>query len=324
MTSFQQTLVVSEESPEPATTGGLPNVTVVVPTHNRPDLLRETLTSIFNQTYRGDIQVIVVFDRATPDQSLLAEYSYNKLTLMRNTRTPGLAGSRNTGILASETPLIAFCDDDDTWMPEKLTIQADTLISDEDAQFSTTAMLVNFQGKQIPRLAGKERIAFSDLLRSRMAMLHSSSFLIWRSALIEDIGLVDETLPRSMAEDTDLLLRAARQRHLTHIDRPLVTIRWDAGSYFANQLATKNEALITLIDRFPERLDEPIGAGMTYGKLAFREAAQGHRASAGRWTVKAFRANWREPRVYLTLGVISRVISARWVIRRLNRRGHGI
>ena len=46
---------------------------------------------------------------------------------MTNERTPGLAGGRNSGILAGSGELVAFCDDDDEWLPTKVEKQVEAL-----------------------------------------------------------------------------------------------------------------------------------------------------------------------------------------------------
>ena len=113
-----------------------------------------------------------------------------QVRVLSNTRQRGLAGNRNTGILAAASDLIAFLDDDDTWLPGKLTRQVSALLSEPTAQFATTAMEVAYDGGLHERRAGVDRVRHRDLLRSRMAMLHSSSFLVWRDALVDEIGLV--------------------------------------------------------------------------------------------------------------------------------------
>jgi glycosyltransferase involved in cell wall biosynthesis len=287
-------------------------------------MMREAVRSVLAQDYSGDIEVIVVFDKAEPDHSLEQDEPRRRVRSIANVRTSGLAGARNTGILAAKGSLVAFCDDDDKWLSEKLSTQVDALLARPDAEFATTAMLVNFEGRTSPRLAQRESVEFVDLLRSRMAMLHSSSFLVWRHALLDGIGLVDETLPRSMAEDWELLLRAARRSPIVNVDRPLVDVRWGASSYFADQWAVRNEAQLWLMEHYPEMLRDPIAAGLSYGKLAFGEAAQGHRREAFRWAAKAFRANPRELRLYIACGVAIGLVPAGYLLRRLNEHGHGI
>src|SRR4029078_8727362 len=105
------------------------------------------------------------------------------IMVLANRRTPGLAGARNTGILALDTEYVAFCDDDDQWTPDKLRRQVAALLAEPDAEMATCAMEVEYDGRTIARLAGCSRVTVGELARSRMAMLHSSSFLIRREAL---------------------------------------------------------------------------------------------------------------------------------------------
>src|SRR6266568_659803 len=104
-----------------------PSVSVVVPTRDRPVLLERSVRSILEQTYEGDIECVVVFDRSDPAPVAIEIPAGRRLRLMTNTRRPGLAGARNTGILAGTSDLVAFCDDDDTWRPDKVSLQVDLL-----------------------------------------------------------------------------------------------------------------------------------------------------------------------------------------------------
>lgn len=300
-----------------------PTVSVIVPTHQRPELVRRAVASIVEQDYPGRVDVIVVFDRCDVDRTVERMGSGVQVIATANTRTPGLAGARNSGIICSQGDLVAFCDDDDAWEPGKLTTQVAALLDQPDAEFATTAMVVDFQGRSNIRLAGKDRVGHLDLLRSRMAMLHSSSFVIWRSALIDGIGLVDETLPQSMAEDWDLLLRAADRQPIVHVDQPLVRIQWGGSSYFVQQWQVRNDAQLWLLEHHPEMGRDPIAAGLSYGKLAFGAAALGRRREALGWAARALRARWREPRAVLALAVCAG-LRWEWVARQLNARGHGI
>jgi glycosyltransferase involved in cell wall biosynthesis len=302
---------------------GWPAVGVALATHNRPELVRIALTSILEQDYPGSIEVVLVFDRSEPDLSLERTDPRRRVRVVTNTRTPGLAGARNTAVLLLDTDLVAFCDDDDSWLPGKLQAQVERLLAHPDARFCTTAMRVDWQGHSTVRLARQEHVTIEDMARSRMAMLHSSSFLFRRSAMVDEFGLVDETLPRSMAEDWDLLLRAARVAPIEHVDRPLVAILWGASSYFNEAWQDKNEAHEWLMDRHPEILASPVGAGLMLGKLAFGHASLGHRRQALSFAARCIRARWREPRAYLALAVLAGLPAER-IQEQLNKHGHGI
>ncbi|MFC7757307.1 glycosyltransferase family 2 protein [Catellatospora bangladeshensis] len=121
-----------------------PAVGVVIPTRNRPELLRKALDAVRAQDYPGPLRVLVVFDQAEPDPSLAADGG-RPVLVVANARQAGLAGARNTGITALDTELVAFCDDDDVWHPAKLRRQVDALVRTPAAQFSTCAIEVEFE-----------------------------------------------------------------------------------------------------------------------------------------------------------------------------------
>ena len=119
-----------------------PLVSVVVPTRDRPELLRRAVTAILGQTYGGPIECVVVFDQSDPDLPWADLPPGRTLVVVRNDRSPGLAGARNSGILAATGELVAFCDDDDEWLPEKLTRQVARLLATPSAAVATTGILV--------------------------------------------------------------------------------------------------------------------------------------------------------------------------------------
>lgn len=300
-----------------------PSVGVVIPTRSRPELLRAAIASIRVQDYPGELSITVVFDGEPPDRSLETPGPV-PVQVCVNDAKPGLPGTRNTGILGARTDLVAFCDDDDRWLPGKLRTQVAAFCAEPGAEFATTAIVIEYEGHSSPRLAGTDRVQHSDLLRSRLAMLHSSTFLVLRSALLDGLGLVDENAPGGQNEDYDLLLRAARRRPIVHCDQPLVAVRWGSTSMFATQWQTKVDALRWLLDRHPELTGSAVGIARIYGQLAFGSAALGNRRDAARWAWRSVRAHASEPRAYLALAVASGLVSSGTVLGPLHRHGRGI
>jgi glycosyltransferase involved in cell wall biosynthesis len=131
-----------------------PSVDVLIPTRDRPQLLAEAIASITAQDYPGPLRVLVVFDQQDPDPSIASDASAVPVLVMSNARRPGLAGARNTGILASDAEYVAFCDDDDTWLPGKLRRQVRRLTDEPGAVFATTGIRVDFGEHRSPRLVG--------------------------------------------------------------------------------------------------------------------------------------------------------------------------
>jgi glycosyltransferase involved in cell wall biosynthesis len=297
-----------------------PSVGVIIPTRDRPDQLRAALAAVGAQDYPGEVRTVVVFDRSEPDVLLPG----TGVAVLANERTPGLAGARNTGILALDTDLVAFCDDDDAWLPGKLTAQVQALQSVPGAEFASCGIVVEYNGTASPRLAGAPRVSYDALLRSRMVMVHSSTYLIRRDALLAGIGLVDEQIPGGQNEDWDLALRAARRYPIIQADDPLVRVAWGNSSYFATQWESRAAGLKWMLDRHPDIRRSRIGSARVYGQLAFAYACLGRRREAGRWAVRALRQNWHERRVPFALAVASGAVSGGTVLRALHQRGHGI
>ncbi|HKT05133.1 MAG TPA: glycosyltransferase [Rugosimonospora sp.] len=304
-------------------TGKWPSVGVVVPTRDRPILVRRALDAIASQNYPGQLRVLVSYDQAEPDQQL-RRTGARPVTVLANERTPGLAGARNTGILALDTELVAFCDDDDVWLPGKLRAQVAALRAAPGSELATCAIEVEYAGRRSARLAGTGSIDLARLVESRMAMLHSSTFLLRRAALLGGLGLVAEDAPGSQNEDWDLLLRAAKRAPVAHVDVPLVQVHWGRTSHFAYEYGTKISSLRWMMARHPEIGGCRPGAARVYGQLACWSAASGQRREAWRYTRAAVRNNWREPRAAIALAATAGVVRVESVLGLLHRRGHGI
>ena len=301
-----------------------PSVCAVIPTRNRPELLEQCVRAILNQDYAGHLTVTVVVDQSDPADAVPAEvHADDRVTVTSNTRTAGLSGARNTGILGTDADYVAFCDDDDVWLPAKIARQIEACRARPEATFAACSIEVDYDGKRSVRLAGTDTVTYADLLPSRMAMLHSSTFLIDRRALINDIGLLDEEVPVSQNEDWDLLLRAASRRPIVHVDEPLVRVHWSARSYFARDWETKISSLEWMLDRHPDIAAHRVGSARVYGQIAFAYAALGRRRTAARWALRSMRSSWREPRAYIALATAAGV-SSTFVLDTLHKRGHGV
>ncbi len=300
---------------------GWPSVGVVVPTRGRPELLRAALAGITAQDYPGQVRVIVVFDQSPADLSLA---DGDRVRVRANDRTPGLAGARNSGILALDTDLVAFCDDDDEWLPGKLTAQIEAMLAEPDAEFASCGIRVLFEGRRSDRLAGRSEVTHAELLRSRMVMVHSSTYLFARPALIDGIGLVDETIPGSQNEDWDLALRAAKRRPILHVDQPLVQVSWGSASYYSLRWETKVASLYWMLDHHPGITASGRGAARVYAQIAFGYACLGKRRQSVAWAVRALRRNWHERRIPFVLLAASGLVPGERLLKALHARGRGI
>ena len=303
-----------------------PTVSAVVATRDRPEMLRRAVESILTQDYEGTVECLVVFDRSDPeDLSDLDPIAPGRtLAVMRNDRTPGLAGARNAGANAASGELLAFCDDDDEWLPDKLRRQVEALRAAPSSSTATAGIEVVTGDRVTIRLPPGDRVTLPMLLRSRAAATHPSTILVRREAFFGRIGPVDEQIPGSYGEDYEWLLRAARSGPIAAVPAPLVRVHWHAGSHFADRWRTIAEAIGYLIAKHPDVVADPRNRARLFGRVAFAHAALGERREARRWAWRSLRAWPLERRPWLALGVSLRLARAGTIQRWANRTGRGI
>ena len=299
-----------------------PVVDVVICTHNRPELLRRALDSALGQDYPGMIVVTIVFDRTEPDLSLQRREERRVVQVVRNERTPGLAGARNTGIEAGHAPLVAFCDDDDTWQPGKLSAQVERL-QITGARTCVTGVEIVFAEQSTVRLARDDEMTLQNLIRNRVMPAHPSSVLVWRDSLESTIGLVDEHIPGSYGEDYDWILRAAQAGAICTVPLPMVRVLW-GQSLFSGRWATIIEALDYLVMKFPQFRDDRRALARIRGQQAFGLAALGRRRAAFRVIGQTMRLSVREKRAYVALSVACGLAKPETIMALLHRQGRGI
>lgn len=302
----------------------LPAVDVVIATRDRPEMLRRALAAVAAQDYEGPVSTIVVFDRSEVDNSVVTDAPMRDVRVIRNERTPGLAGARNSGILCGSSDFVAFCDDDDAWLPGKLRAQVDALVAAPGSAISCTGITVVRGDVQRERVLDATRVTRAQLVRSRLAELHPSTFLLRRAALSGDVGLVDEQVPHGYGEDYDLLLRATAGGPVVNVPQAHCLVYWHPQSYFAHRWPAMADGLQWLLSKHPEFAEDAPAYGRVAGQVAFARAAAGQRRDALRWAARTWRADVRQPRAYLAVLVAGKVLRPDSVMRALNARGRGI
>lgn len=302
-----------------------PSVSVVIATRNRPELLRRAVDAVLDQDYDGYIECLIVFDQAPVDDSL-ARYDEDKqrcVSVLPNSRTPGLAGARNSGINAAMGELIAFCDDDDMWLPDKLGLQVAELAR-SGAQVVVSGIEVNYRDKIVPRVPKPGDLSAAQLARRRVMEAHPSTVVVSSVALHERIGMVDEEIPGSYGEDFDWLLRAAQTGRIAVVQRPLVRVLWGTQSYFNQRWQTIIDAIDYGLAKHSILSADRRGHARLLGRKAFAYAALRETRPALHWARATLRLNWRERRAYVAIIVAVRLISAERALRLAHSVGRGI
>ncbi|UTF49236.1 glycosyltransferase family 2 protein [Desulfomicrobium sp. ZS1] len=178
-------------------------VSVIIPTHNRADVLGRAIASVLEQTW-ADFELIVVDDGSTDaTPRVLAEFDDPRLTGMHQ-ENKGVSSARNRGIAASRGRLIALLDSDDYWMPDKLEKQIRFMAESGFAICQTDEIWIRNNVRVNPRFKhAKPAGWFLD--RSLDLCLISPSCVMFTRSLWDELGPFDESLPA--CEDYSLWLR---------------------------------------------------------------------------------------------------------------------
>lgn len=302
-----------------------PAVTVVVPTRGRPELLRIAVESIVAQRYPGDVTCLVVHDQEGPDESLEDLTTPGRTVRVTvNPGVPGLSASRNAGLALVETDFVASCDDDDSWLPDKLDRQMSRLLDTPDLHVVGAGIrLVMAEDRVVEWLGSSDLVTQADLLRSRRKELHSSTLLM-RRGVFDQVGGYDERLPKSYAEDYEWLLRAVRLGPIGVVREPLATIKKDGQSWFRERNEVVSAALQYLLRVHPEIRRSRAGHARILGQIAFAEANLGDRREAMRWVGRSL-SRWPfAPQAGLALVQVVFAFDPRTLLRSARLVGRGL
>lgn len=182
------------------------NVSVIIPTYKNRGGLRNALLSALKQDYEN-LEIIVVDDNSPESvdrqktKEIMKEFEGNsKVTYILHSENKNGAAARNTGILASHGEYIAFLDDDDLFLPGKISKQVAYL--EKHPEYDAVYCMAIRKGK--PYGIDKNE---GDCTRE-LLMLNTCIYTpcqMFRCEPLKSINGYDESFRRH--QDFDLLLR---------------------------------------------------------------------------------------------------------------------
>jgi glycosyltransferase involved in cell wall biosynthesis len=204
----------------------MPKVSVVVPTHNRAAFLREAISSVLDQTFQ-DFEIIVVDDASEDETSeVVRGFADNRIKYIRHDVGRRVAATRNTGISHSLGRYIAFLDDDDSWLKDKLQRQLDLI---ESSSANTGVVYTSFTRVETCTV---EAPIYSNPTKKRGHLLNelssgnwvgTASTVLLKRECLDKVGLFDEQI--DFGEEYDLWIRISREFDFEYIEEPLVVYR---------------------------------------------------------------------------------------------------
>ena len=202
-----------------------PLVSVIVPTLNRPEMLKETLKSILNQTY-PNFEIVVVNDNGEDVSEILNQINDKRINYIAHTENKGAAASRNTGIKNASGEFIALLDDDDIFYPKHLEIATKNL-SEEHPVIYTDAIRASYERCGSTYKLLKKNVPYSiDFDRNKLLVGNISpvNCFVFNKNLAFKVGLFDETL-RTL-EDWDFWIRLSTLTQFKHVVQTTVQVNW--------------------------------------------------------------------------------------------------
>lgn len=219
-------------------------VSVIILTWNRVELLKETISSILSQTYQN-IEILIVDNESTDGTSqYISSLSNKKVKYFRNPNNGILSVNRNYGIKRSHGSYIAFCDDDDLWLPNKLAKQMD-LLSRYPQYKVVCANGIYFDDKgDIGYLVNKKvdtELTLNDFLKGKSAVMLPSVLI--NKEIFSEIGLYNEDPHIVTTEDYEFMVRAAARRY------PIYFINECLVKYRIHDFMTSHTNTLMTIDK---------------------------------------------------------------------------
>ena len=213
-------------------------VSIVIPTYNRADFVREAIASVLQQDY-PDVDLIVVDDGSRDDTAAVVS-GFGPAVRYLYQENRGVSAARNRGAAASAGGLIAFLDSDDLWLPNKVSAQVAYFEAHPDMQACHTDEIWVRRGVRVNERRIHRKQGGWQFLASLPRCLISPSAIMMRRTLWDRLGGFDATLPA--CEDYDLWLRLTAIVPVGFLPQRLVVKR---GGH-ADQLSRR----IPVLDRY--------------------------------------------------------------------------
>lgn len=201
-------------------------VSVIIITFKRAQFITRAINSVLNQTYQ-DFELIIVDDN-NPNtiyrkqlEDIMKQYKDNdKIKYIQHECNKNGSAARNTGIKEARGEYIAFLDDDDYYMPDRLEILVNSLSKNKEYNAAYSSVIVT-KNKKIIGLteANKSGNMGKELLLNSFA-IGTGSNLFLRTNTVRDLNGFDVTFKRH--QDIEFMIRFFRSNKLLAISNPLV------------------------------------------------------------------------------------------------------
>ena len=262
-------------------------VSVIIPTYNRSQMLREALESVVEQTY-ADLEVIVVDDGSTDDSEAIVKAFNDQRVRYFKQANSGVSSARNRGLDNAKGEYICFLDSDDMWPANFLEVMIGAISKKPEYSIGYCQRTLLFpDGSTIQAdISGKCGSLTEELFKKSFIQ---TSTICFRSEVLDGLRF-EESIGNS--EDGDLWLRASTKGKFLFVPELSVVYREGFNKETDDELTGKEFNRIRVLERFYFRLggDKYVSKAVAYKKLshAYRSVAK-----------KCYKLNRKTAAVYL-------------------------
>ena len=195
------------------------DISVVIPSHNRCELLKRAISSVLNQTIRTR-EIIIVDNGSTDNTHGMISSLFPKITYIYE-KTKGVSIARNIGIKNCQSTWIAFLDSDDAWEPQKLEKQFFYTNNNNKKYRLIHTNEIWYKNNKFQNQLKKHQKSGGDIFQKSLELCcisPSSAFI--KKEIFDDYGFFDEGL--EVCEDYDMWIRITAKEEVGFLDNPLV------------------------------------------------------------------------------------------------------
>lgn len=263
-----------------------PEVSIVLPTHNRHALLTQTLRSVIWQV-GVDLEIIVVDDGSTDGTSeVVRGIDDDRIRVLGNPVPLGVSAARNRGISEARGEWVAFLDDDDLWAPDKLASQLRAARSTRSSWAYTGSVNITIDGRIIGGAPPHAPEIVTPALPSVNLIPGGCSGVLMRKDAVRSRDVFDGTYFHFA--DWDLWIRLSHGGMPAWVPRPLVGYRIHAGN-----ASHDTDGMVAELDMIQDRYGGQVDRLRFYRHVARVSRRAGRRRQALKYYVRA--AALRDP-----------------------------
>lgn len=238
-----------------------PLVTAVITTYKRkPDIVRRALASIVAQTYEK-LEIIVVNDCPTDKklvrqiEELIEDYiNVREIQYIVVETNGGACKARNKALKCARGEYIAFLDDDDEWIENKIELQISAIQKNPDAVIVYSNALIRYSNVKKEHLRFKSiqpegNIFFGNLAKNNIG---SCSFPLFKTTNLRAIGGFREDMPA--LQDWELYLRLLKENRAAYVHEPVAIYYFYEGERISSHPENRILAYENIHKEFREEL----------------------------------------------------------------------